>query len=113
MWKNHEKFIAEIYGGRRTKQSGAGIQEKGDVQVVRNNELVECKMRGNTDKPKRSKIVKDFEKIAQEAYEEGMNPMLALRYFDPSSTLADNEGNVDLVVRLARDDAERLENHAN
>lgn len=108
-WKEHEKWVAKIYGGRRTKSSGSGIKEKGDVRIEAQNELVECKMSGEPGKPRRVTLVKHMEKVANEAYEEGMDPMLALRYYDPDSTLAANDGHVDLVVRLARDDARRGE----
>ncbi len=63
-------------------------------------------MTGKPGKPvKKAKIVKDMEKIAEEAWSEGREPVLALRYFDPTSILADPEGWVDLSVRRTEDDA--------
>jgi hypothetical protein len=108
-WEVHEEFIARLYGGRRTKASGSGVKEKGDVRIEAQSEIVECKMSGEPGKPRRVTLVRHMEKVASEAYEEGMDPVVALRYFDPDSTLADREGHVDLVVRLARDDARRSE----
>jgi hypothetical protein len=108
-WQDHEKWIAKLYGGARTPRSGGGIKEKGDVRIATENELVECKLQGNPDKPRRSRIVKDLEKVSVEAYEEGLDPVLAYRFFDPDSTLARADGYVDVVLRLARDDARRSE----
>lgn len=105
-WEEHERWIASIYGGVRTKGSGSGVKEKGDVRIASQNELVECKMSGEPGKPRRVTLVKQLEKVATEAYEEGMDPVLALRYYDPDSPLA-RDGHVDVVVRLARDDARR------
>ena len=108
-WEDHEAFIARLYGGRRTKGSGSGVKEKGDVRIETQSEIVECKMSGQPGKPRRVTLVKQLEKVAVEAYEEGMDPVLALRYYDPDSTLAKHDGYVDLVVRLAHDDARRSE----
>lgn len=53
------------------------------------------------------KVLKEFEKIAVEAYAEGRTPALALRYCAPDSILADADGWVDLIVRTVGDDKER------
>lgn len=99
----HENFIAKLFGGRRSKSSGASVTDKGDVRTE--HLLFECKMT-ETKKPT---YVKQFEKIAQEAYEDGRTPMLALRFYDPGSLLADANGWIDLVMMLAGDAAERQE----
>lgn len=100
----HENFIAYLLGGRRTKASGASPHDLGDVNAP--PWLVECKMTGNpSEVSRKSKLVKDFEKIAVEAHKMGLNPMVAMRYFDPSSPIANNEGWVDLVVMTAQDAA--------
>jgi hypothetical protein len=106
-WNDHEEFIAKSYGGTRTKGSGAGIKEKGDVRIEATDELVECKLQGEPGKARRSRIVTLLEKVADEAYEEGFDPMLALRYFNPDSTLANADGYVDVTIRLTHDDARR------
>jgi hypothetical protein len=111
-WQDHEEFIAKTYRGIRTKGSGSGVKEKGDVRIEAQDELVECKLAGEPGKPRRVTLVKQLEKVAQEAYEEGLDPVLALRYYDPTSTLAIN-GYVDIVVRLVRDDARRSETIGN
>lgn len=107
-WQEHEKWIAKLYGGERTPRSGGGSTQKGDVQIETDKELVECKFTGPREKQSRPRLISQMEKVANEAYEEGKDPAIALRYFDPTSTLA-RDGYVDLVVRLARDDARRSE----
>jgi hypothetical protein len=68
--------------------------------------LIECKHTGTYDKPAKSISVKlaDLEKIADEAWSEGRIPAMALSIYAPSSLLADNNGFVDLIVRLQTDD---------
>jgi hypothetical protein len=102
-----EDFIARLYGGVRSKSSGASKTDQGDVRCP--GRLIECKYTGNPGKPMKStpKILKEFEKITQEAWSEGKEPALALRYFAPESVLANHEGWVDLIVRRVADDSER------
>jgi hypothetical protein len=57
------------------------------------------------------KVLKEFEKIAVEAYAEGREPALALRYFAPDSALANVDGWVDLMVRSVGDDRAREEQY--
>lgn len=105
--RQHEEEIASIYGGVRSKSSGASIVDKGDVQT--DKALIECKMTGEPGKPPKRKpgIVRHMEKVADEAWEVGREPALALRYFDPTSPLASNTGWIDFTVRLSHDDAAR------
>jgi hypothetical protein len=106
----HENEIARIFGGKRSKNSGAGTREKGDVVVRADNTLFECKRKGRPGHPSKSKaqILSHLEKVAVEAFEEGREPVLALRFYDPESLLANKStGYVDLTVRLAEDDAQR------
>lgn len=100
----HEDFVATRYEGVRSPSSGAAEADSGDVRT--SEELFECKMTGHPGRqPKRkSTMVRLMEKIADEAWEEGKNPALAYRYFDPSSNLSDKDGWVDLVVRRLGDD---------
>jgi hypothetical protein len=104
-WQQHEKDIARLYSGKRVSGSGSKAREKGDVRVEDDSELFECKY---TSSEKKATIVKRIEKVAKEAYEEGYDPVLALRYYDPDSPLA-RDGHVDLIVRLAHDDVRRSE----
>lgn len=101
----HEEHIASLYGGSRSRSSGAADNDQGDVRAP--HLLIECKMTGRPgDKPKKlPKFVQDFEKITEEAWSEGREPVLALRYFAPNSLLADRQGWVDLAVRRAVADA--------
>lgn len=106
-WELHERFIERTYEGKRTKASGSGVKEKGDVRVEKDGDLVECKV---TEAKRTPRIITQLEKVATEAYEEGLDPALALRYYLPDSTLADGDGYVDVMVRLVRDDARRDQN---
>lgn len=96
-----EEYIERIYGGKRSRSSGAADTDQGDVRCGRI--LIECKM----TKSKPPAWVKEFEKITREAYSEGREPVLAFRFFDPESMLANQEGYIDLVVRRADEDAMR------
>ena len=84
--------------------SGASAKDAGDVRT--SGELIECKQTGQMDKPAKSirLILADFEKIADEAWSEGLAPAMALRLYAPGSVLADKDGNVDLIVRRVVDD---------
>lgn len=62
-----------------------------------------------TRKPPPAAWVQHFEKVTQEAWEEGKDPMLALRYYAPDSPLADSNGWIDFTVMRARDQAVREE----
>lgn len=105
----HEAWIAHKYGGKRSKSSGASDTEKGDVRLETESTLIECKGKFGErtgQKPVRSNLVKQMEKIADEAYAESKEPAIALRFWMPESPLAIG-GYVDFTVRLTRDDAER------
>jgi flagellar basal body rod protein FlgC len=58
------------------------------------------------EKPVRSTLLSDFEKVADEAYANDRDPALALRFYKPDSPLANEKGYVDLTVRLMSDDAQ-------
>ena len=94
-----EHDIARIYGGTVSPSSGGAAHDYGDVRCP--GLLIECKV---TMQEKRPKILKEFEKIAAEAWAEGRDPALALRYFAPESILANTDGWVDLIVRRVADD---------
>lgn len=101
--KEHEQVVAKRLNGRRSPSSGASDTDKGDVST--SQFLIECKGKFGErtgQKPVRSTIVKQMEKVADEAWSMDKDPMVALRFYIPESTLADNEGYVDLlVVRMA------------
>lgn len=99
----HEEWIAKLYGGRRSASSGAADNDQGDVRSL--EDLIECKLTGGPGAPARSTLLKTFEKVAQEAYSEGREPVVALRFYSPDCVLADSNGWVDLTVRRAREDA--------
>lgn len=99
----HEERIARAYGGKRSASSGAAAHDQGDVRCSAPMLLIECKMTGSPAHPMKSKpkILKEFEKIAKEAWSEGREPALALRYYDPDSILSGADGMIDLIVRQA------------
>lgn len=96
---DHEEAIARAYAGKRSPSSGGAAHDYGDVRCP--DKLIECKATMQTAKPK---VLKEFEKIAVEAFAEGREPALALRYYEPTSILADVDGWVDLIVRRVADD---------
>jgi len=99
-----ENFIAAQYNGRRSASSGAADTDQGDVRTFEH--LIECKCMGNPEEPiKRPAFAKDFEKVTQEAWSEGRIPMLAIRWYDPESILADRTGWVDVIVKRVVDDS--------
>lgn len=109
-WKSvqQEEFIANLYSGTRSPSSGAADTDQGDVRTT--HSLIECKVTGSPGvepRPKTPRFVKWLEKVALEAWSEGREPALALRYFDPDSPLATPDGWVDVVVRPAASDSLR------
>lgn len=100
--RRHEEFVAAIYEGRRSPSSGASVVDKGDVKD--DSTLFECKVTHAQRKPR---LVREMEKIAYEAYEQGLDPALSYRFYLPESPLAGTDGYIDLTVRLAGDDAYR------
>ena len=98
----HEDWIARLYGGRRTSNSGANDLDPGDVRTAKT--LFECKTTGEPGKPSKSSLLRIFTKIADEAYGEGLEPALALQFYDPENVLANDKGWVNLTVRLSEDD---------
>lgn len=106
----HEDYIANLYGGVRSNSSGAADNDQGDVRTP--TLLIEAKVTGNPGvKPKPlPKFVRELEKITEEAWSEGREPVLALRYFAPDSILANRQGWIDLAVRRAVDDADEVTN---
>lgn len=101
-----ESYIAKIYGGVRSASSGAADTDAGDVRCE--TVLIECKVTGGpgeTEKPL-PVFIRHLEKVAEEAYQEGRSPAVALRYYAPDSILSNPHGWVDVMVRPVVDDAE-------
>lgn len=104
--ERQEERVAKVYGGERSPSSGAAVTDAGDVRMRENNNLCECKHAGTFEKPAKSISLrlKDLEKIADEAWAEGMEPMMVLTMYAPDSILADKDGEVSVSVRLMLDD---------
>jgi hypothetical protein len=106
---DQENYIASLYDGVVSPSSGAANNDSGDVRT--RYDLIECKTTGGPGEkfksPLSKKIRDEFIKVTQEAYAEGKEPVLALRWFDPDSLLADSQGWVDLVIRRVGEDSFR------
>lgn len=104
--ERQEEKIARLYGGVRSPSSGAAVTDAGDVRMRHLGNLCECKHAGTFAKPAKSISLKlsDLEKIADEAWAEGLEPMMVLTMYAPDSVLADKDGEVSVSVRLVRDD---------
>jgi hypothetical protein len=100
---NHERWVADLYGGRRTSNSGASDLDPGDVVTAKS--LIECKTTGVPGKPSSATLLAIFSKVADEAYAAGLEPAVALQYYAPENPLANFDGWVNLTVRLSVDDA--------
>lgn len=102
----HEDWIARQYGGVVSPSSGAAVTDSGDVRTE--VELMECKATGHNGPAKSISLkLSVMEKIADEAYSEGLEPAIPLRIYNPESPLSDGHGYVDMIVRLVRDDVHR------
>lgn len=101
---SHELYVALRYDGQRSRSSGAADTDQGDVRTK--DALIECKFTGSPAKPlrRKPKLVAQMEKITDEAWSEGRDPAVALRFYWPESPLANNTGWIDLIVRRICDD---------
>jgi hypothetical protein len=96
--ERHESFVAAAYKGRRSPSSGAAVHDPGDVRTP--HQLIECKTTGGPEKPSTLPVfVQHLEKVCLEAWEEGREGAVALRYYAPTSKLANLDGFVNVVVR--------------
>ncbi len=99
-----EDRIAALYDGVRSETSGAAVHDSGDV--LAGQDLIECKTTGTYKKPaKLPGFMKEFEKVAIEAIERGLNPVLCLQYYCPKSDIANRAGMVEVSVRFTIEDA--------
>ena len=85
-----ENYVARQYNGVVSPSSGGADNDSGDVRAY--SDLIECKMTGTPGKVctkhetpdcgicTRTPLIRNFEKIAEEAYLEGKSPVLALRF---------------------------------
>jgi hypothetical protein len=106
--RQHEDWVATQYRGIRSPTSGGSPTDKGDVRVATSKTVFECKATGKPgDDSKYTTVIRHLEKVADEAYAEGKEPALALRYFCPDSPLSSHDGWIDLTVRLTTDDGRR------
>lgn len=116
-----EDRLARAYGGRVDPSSGAGIRTKGDVKQARETRLVledqvfESKHRGTYEKPAKScsLSLRDFEKLADIAYSESREPVFHIALCNPDSPLANDDGEIDFVIRLLPDDVRREQQISN
>ena len=101
----HENHIADAYKGKRSPSSGASDTDQGDVRT--DTRLIECKTTGGPEKPSRlPTFIQHLEKVCLEAWEEGREGSVALRYYAPESKLAIN-GWIDVIVSTVGNDAFR------
>lgn len=100
---DQEEEVARLYRGKRSASSGAAAHDYGDVRT--RWDLIECKY---TQKPPKQ-LFNELEKIAKEAFAEGLEPVLCLRWHVPGSILADADGYIDLTVRRMCNDVERTD----
>lgn len=100
-----EDRIARLYGGTRSLSSGASVHDSGDVLAA--GDLIECKTTGTVAKPaKLPGFMQEFEKVAIEAIERGLNPVLCLQYYCPDSDIANRAGMVEVSIRLTFNDVD-------
>lgn len=85
-----EKWVAEVYGGRRTTASGSGTKDKGDVIAL--DEVFEVKY---TEKQSFSLKLEDLMKINIEAIVTSKRPVFHLNY---------GPGHIERFVVLREDD---------
>lgn len=98
--QKHENYIAKMYSGRRSPSSGASWSDRGDVRVTIRDEFdytAECK---TTEKKSFSIKLDTWNKIVEEAQEQGRRPCMFVRFELESGK------NIDLVVRSIHDDLE-------
>lgn len=97
--------MGAAYHGYVSPSSGAADTDAGDVRTV--SSLIECKTTGHEGEEKRpslNKILEWLEEIAAQAWEEGKDPVVALRIYAKGHPLAALSGCLDLAI-LPVDDA--------
>lgn len=99
--REHEEYIAKTFSGKRSPSSGASIREKGDI--ITETHIIECKLKGSPGNPVGSTLVKQMEKVYNEALEVDKWPLVALRFYNPKSPLANHNGYIDLAITLVDD----------
>lgn len=100
---DQENYVAKALDGRRSPSSGAADTDAGDVRTPFT--LIECKctgVPGHVKQPKHpsfNQMIAWLEKVSEEAWEEGKDPALAYRFYNPSSRFAKTSGWVDILIR--------------
>lgn len=108
--KTLEDRVAELYGGIRSKSSGAAAGRKGDVsyEIVVDqpewhgvfNFIAECKV---TEAKSFSLKKETWDKVAREARDAGRRPSMFVRFYN-----RDSGKHIDLVIRSIEDDTEMV-----
>lgn len=97
-----EALVASVYNGTRSPSSGAAATDAGDVRTQFS--LIECKCTGGPGlsrqpaMPSFNQLMEWLEKVAEEAWEEGKDPKLAFRFYQPTSRFAKSSGWVDIIL---------------
>lgn len=110
-----EQRLGRAYGAVVSKSSGASAISKGDAKqkvgtrLELQDQMFESKHRGNFENPAKSLSVSltVFEKLADDAYAENREPVQHVALYAPDSPLADQDGEVNFIVRLMVDDVTR------
>lgn len=98
--KEHEEFIAKLYGGRRSKSSGASFHDP--IDVTTDSMVIECEYTEN----KSYSLKKSFWKEVVNKTHSSKQPALAIRFLD-----LDTGDSIDLLVISVHDDVEDRENY--
>ena len=124
---DQENWVASQYNGKVSPSSGGAVTDRGDVRTER--QLIECKYIGlkkvtvttewneekrgfdleTVEKPSKSiRIdIEDLEKICDEAWHEGREPVMQIQVKNPESPLANDKGLINITVRMTSDDVYR------
>ena len=124
---DQENWVAQQYNGKVSPSSGGAATDRGDVRTER--QLIECKYIGlktmvktadwstekkgynleTVEKPWKSiRIeIEDLEKICDEAWHEGREPVMQIQVKNPDSPIANDKGFINITVRLTSDDVYR------
>lgn len=108
-----ENYIAKAYDGRRSPSSGAQDADRGDIRYsvstidgdapvsyAEFKYTAECKATRNASISLKKEV---WDKVADEASDQGRRPCMFLRFYDETTG-----EKLDLVVRDIRDDLEML-----